>query len=248
MKAPNMADGDDDPLAEEYERNTLFEHISAGVLVVGLAAELVNAAIWFEGVKTIAEMCAVSLIVLGVAGEVWFGNRARIAGDKQMAEYRARLAEANARAEEANQKAQEAALELERLKTPRTISPEQGTQIVEAIRPFTGTPFDFSLSPDPEPLALMNQLADFLTEAGWDWRPVRQLITFNRPGKPNVAMHTGEGVHVLVASSRKAEWEPAILALANALITIGLERVVAHEADDGSADDEAIHIRIGIKP
>jgi hypothetical protein len=243
-----MADGDDDPFGKEYERNTRFEHICAGVLVVGLAAELVNAAIWFEGAKTVAEMFAVSLIVLGVAGEVWFGNRARVAGDKQMTQYRARVAEANARAEEANQKAQEAALELARLKTPRTISPEQRAQIVEAIRPFAGTPFDLSLSPNPEPLALMGQVEDVLMEAGWDWRPVRQLIAFNRPGKPAVAMHTGEGIQVLIASSKKAEWEPAVVALANALVVIGIERVVAHEADDGSADAEAIHIRIGIKP
>lgn len=106
----------------EYQRNTYLEHVSALVLLAGLALEIVNAAVWFEGPKTIAEIIAVLLIGLGVAGEVWFANRARLAGDKQLALYRARVAEANL-------KAQEAVLDLAKFRSPRSLSGEQVNHI-----------------------------------------------------------------------------------------------------------------------
>jgi hypothetical protein len=113
-----MSERGEDDFGEQYEVNSRRAHLSAYVLVAGLVLELVNAVVWYEGPKTLAEMAAVLLIVGGVWGEVFFGHKARIAGDTQLAQYEARTAEATARAEEAR-------LELARLTTPRVISDEQ---------------------------------------------------------------------------------------------------------------------------
>jgi hypothetical protein len=251
MKAPNMADGnDDDPLEQEYERNTLLEHICAGVLVVGLAAELVNAAIWFEGVKTIAEMFAISLIVLGVAGEVWFGNRARIAGDKQMAQYRARAAEAD-------QKAQEAALELARLTTPRIIPLGQHKEIADSLRAFAGTRFDTAVAlSDDEALTILEMIEAIVRAADWvqiDWREVPTIpgsmpIVLNRPGLPSIGNASIPGILIQFESDMQAALGPAATALATALVTAGVPaRVGPNFVTNTAANTTAIHIFVGRK-
>jgi len=79
-----------DDFGGEYERHTHRAHIAAYVLIAGLILELVNAAIWFHGPETIASIVAVLLIVAGVWGEVHFGHKARLASDKQLAQYEAR--------------------------------------------------------------------------------------------------------------------------------------------------------------
>jgi hypothetical protein len=220
----NNVDGD---LQSRYEFNSSWAERIAFLIIIGLPVEIAAVFIFqkpfWEGLSTIV---ANVLIVAGVWGELIFERRAKAAGDGI-------VAEAKARAAEANQKAQEAALELARLITPRVISPEQQRQLVEAVKPFAKTPFDVSIQPDPEPLALMEQICEALVEAGWDWRPVKK-ISLNRPGKPSVGMHTGQGVQVLVESTMMPEWEPAVLALANVLHRIGLETIASH-ADDGRA-------------
>jgi hypothetical protein len=94
-----MAEDEKGDLGGEYEVNSHRAHISAYVLIAGLILELANAIIWYRGPETLAEMAAVLLIVSGVWGEVFFANRARIAGDKQLAEYQTRTAEAQLEAE-----------------------------------------------------------------------------------------------------------------------------------------------------
>lgn len=128
----------------EYETNSHRAHLSAYVLIAGLVLELLIAFIWYRGSETLAEMVAVLLIVGGVWGEVFFGNKARIAGDKQLAQYEARTAEAN-------QKAQEAILELAALQAPRVLSREQRGRIVDKLKQFSGTEYDITVSDaDPE--------------------------------------------------------------------------------------------------
>jgi hypothetical protein len=61
------------------------------------------------------------------------------------------------------------------------------------LKPFEKTPFDFSLTPDPEPVSLMNQLSDVLTKAGWEWKAAAGTIVFQQTGKPNAGMSTLAG-------------------------------------------------------
>jgi hypothetical protein len=246
MKAPNMAGGnDDDPLAKEYERNTLLEHICAGVLVIGLAAELVNAVIWFEGAKTIAEMFAVSLIVLGVAGEVWFGNRARIAGDKQMVQDRARAAEAN-------QKAQEAALELFKFREPRAklLTPENCEKMLTALSPFAGTRFVVGHDNiDRETWDFLWGFEPILAKAGWvleDWIGGQVFGKNNWPGNHVYGLANAMNVSVELKPQDQTELGPAAEALAAALRMIGIDAIIAGPNNTHLAEGD-IQLLVGPK-
>jgi hypothetical protein len=82
-------------------------------------------------------------------------------------ELRRDTAAANERAASAEQRAAEANLELERLKTPRSLSPEQQGRIAETIKRFQGTPFVITVFNEPEVLDLMSQIESALASAGW---------------------------------------------------------------------------------
>jgi hypothetical protein len=236
-----MADGDDDPLAKEYERNTQLEHVFAGVLVVGLAIELINAAVWFEGVKTIAEMFAVSLIVLGVAGEVWFGNRARIAGDKQLAEYRVRIAEANL-------KALETQMELERLKAPRFLSEEQRVRITEKMRQFAGQEFSGAVTMGvSDALTLWRSIAAALRNAGWVIVSPSGLAVGDPPASIPTTARPGIGI-MTPANEHIGEVMPCAKALAEALAAEGVAAIESpFHGVAAETNPKAIRIEIGPK-
>jgi hypothetical protein len=187
-------------------------------------------------------------VAIGVAFEIKFGQMAGLRQNELRRRSDEKAVDANARAEEANRKAQEAALELAKLTTPRVISKEHMVYIIEAIRPFAGTPFVFFIQADPEPVRLMNQLSVALVAAGWNWRNSSQTIAFTQPGKPSVGMMTGTGIRLQFASSKTEEWQAPILALANALLAAGLEDIESHQIGDDSVPPTAIHIRIGRKP
>lgn len=74
-------------------------------------------------------------------------------------------AQGNERAAVANQKAAEATLSLEKLKTPRQLSPAQIASISSSLRRFSGAEFVFSIQTDPESIELMKQLSETLTDA-----------------------------------------------------------------------------------
>lgn len=160
--------------------------------------------------------------------------------EKETTEARAAIAEANARAAEAN-------LALAKLTTPRSISPEQEEKITETLKEFAGTPFDFAITPNPEPVSLMNRLAAILTGAGWDWKSVSEVIVFMQQGKPNVGMATLTGLKVQIDHSKLQEWEKPVVALTDALKAVGLD-AEAEQLINGIVNPNAIHIRIGIKP
>ena len=61
---------------------------------------------------------------------------------------------ANERAADAEKRAVEASRELERYKTSRTLSQEQQSQLTERLRRFEKTPFEFSVAPGSEAIAL----------------------------------------------------------------------------------------------
>ena len=167
----------------EYEVNSHRAHLSAYVLIAGLILELVNSIVWYRGSETLAGMVAVLLIVGGVWGEVFFANRARLAGDRQLAEYQARAAEAL-------QKAREAELELARLKAPRALTQEQRARIVGKLQQFSGTEYDITVSDvDPEILGFVFAVELVLSTSGWtelDWQGTGE--TFIRQGQPLICI------------------------------------------------------------
>jgi len=168
-------------------------------------------------------------------------RREKDASDKAIADAGARASEANARAAEAN-------LALARFKAPRSLTDEQQANMIEKLKPFVGVPFDFVVQ--PEPLALMTQLAKILESAGWKWTafPSTTGLAVKTAGKPDSGIiNFFVGLHVEFDDSRRLEWEIPVNTLLMLLNKAGIEakgtRVV-----DGSITPNAVHIIVGTKP
>jgi hypothetical protein len=155
-----MGEGDEDDFGSVYEANSHRAHLSAYVLVAGLVLELINAIIWYKGPETLAEMAAVLLIVSGVWGEIFFGHKARIAGDKQLAQYEARTAEAK---HETERLRNENLLLQERL-APRSLSNAQFDVLQTLKGKFTA--INIAAEVDGETGDFMLQICRALEAAG----------------------------------------------------------------------------------
>ncbi len=64
-------------LSKRYDHNLSRARIAGYVLLAGLFLEVVAGLIWFRGVESIASVIAITLVASGVAGEIFFENRAR---------------------------------------------------------------------------------------------------------------------------------------------------------------------------
>jgi hypothetical protein len=230
--------GERDP----YEWNTHLGHIAAYVLIGGLALELLNGWIWFHGVETAASMVAVLLIGGGVWGEVHFGNKARIEGDKVLAEYKARADEANARALEAK-------LALERIKTPRTLSAAQSASIADRVKAFEGTPFSLTVFNDQESLLFMDVVEAALSRGKWVLQSALGTGLSGRKLKGGqIVRHAPvDGCFVFFPKSKEAEWGPPAAALAKTLTDAG-HSTLADAVDVPENQENAIRVVIGKKP
>jgi hypothetical protein len=167
--------------------------------------------------------------------------------DEKIAELQVQGDESRKATAEANARVAEANLALAKLTTPRSLSPVDRSRLVEVLKEFAKTPFDFFITPDPEPVTLMDQLAELLTDAGWEWKSAGGMVVFQRTGKPNAGMMTGTGVAIQIDHSKLGDWEKAVLALGNGLAAAGIE-TRAEQLLDGIVDANAVHIRIGKKP
>jgi hypothetical protein len=163
-------------------------------------------------------------------------------------------AAATERAALAEQRAAEANLELARLKTPRSLSPDQQRRVASKLRPFAPTRFDVSvIVGDPEAIALLVQIAATLETAGWVWiewnHPTGPFMTvYSLAGKPNVGQEgASTSVRVEVHADHLPEFRAAASQLIAALTAEGIVVIDATAGDDVPNHD-AVHIRIGKKP
>lgn len=158
---------------------------------------------------------------------------------------------ANERAAEANARALEAQLALEKYKTPRSLSSEQQARITAKMKAFAGTPFDFLIQADPEPIGLMEQIGTALSASGLVWEPWRSGVygtpVFNPPGLPQTGIIATSGLMIQIDNSKAPQWGAAVVALKDALLAEGVE-AEARGITDGSDPPNAIHIYIGRKP
>jgi hypothetical protein len=157
------------------------------------------------------------------------------------AEAKKSVLAANEHAAESENRAAEARRELERHKTPRTLSREQQSQLAERLRRFDKTPFEFSVARASEAIALMGQLAMVLTESGWEWNVSSPLAFSNADGEGVVS-----GVQIQVDERKKQQWERPAIELREALKAAGIE-VTAEVVKAATDEPSAIHIRIGHK-
>jgi hypothetical protein len=63
----------------EADHNLRRARIAGYVLLTGLSLEVVSCIVWFHGVETLASLICVALVAGGVAGEIFFEYKARLA-------------------------------------------------------------------------------------------------------------------------------------------------------------------------
>ena len=162
-------------------------------------------------------------------------------------ELESEVATAEARAAQANAVASQAKLELEKLKAPRTITPDDQQKIVAVLKGFAGQHFAFSVFRDPESLALLRALHAILTSAGWH-RVSSQIgdIVVDAAGD-TAGTSTNEGVAAFVAPDNR-EAEPALLALSAALTAAGIPCRANRTDQLLDKTPKAIVINVGKKP
>jgi hypothetical protein len=166
---------------------------------------------------------------------------------------RAAIAGADERAKVAEQRAAEANLEIERLKTPRSISAEQQHRIADKLKTVASPPFSFVVMQEPDPLALMGEITATLTEAGW--KRVPYLLTSggmtygdeNTPSYGSIASLTG--LVVSFPEARQAEWEPPASTLSELRTSeSGIDATAEVMPSAVATGNDAVVIWIGRKP
>jgi hypothetical protein len=134
--------------------------------------------------------------------------------------------------------------------SPRTIGPASQRRVADAVKLFSGTPFDFSVELDAESVALMEDIGKALDASGWKRQAVAGGSGYVPPGQPAAGIVVLKGVEVQIAESRQPDWgtpgKPAAVllqALRNEGLTVFLKPVPDNYESAG-----AIHIKIGEKP
>jgi hypothetical protein len=147
----------------------------------------------------IAKLVAAFLVAAGVAIE--FGS------DWVARPYEKTIAAARGlELENARKTAVQAQLELARFSAPRSISEEQASSFIEALKAYRGTRYEVVTYPDiPEPASFAARISDLLASAGW--------VPIDRP---NWIMSPSAGVDVTVNKDGATSTDRAA---ASALVT-----------------------------
>jgi hypothetical protein len=239
-------------IASEYEKNAGRSEVFGYVLLAGLGVELVFAVIlskpWVDWISTILSDV---LIVVGVWGEIHFGQRARIAGDAAQVDAEARVAEANQKAAEAAEHAATAQRELMEFRARRSISPEAMEAIAESLKQFSVPGFDVCIgAADVETFGLMDQISLICLWAEWEWLdwPIFGGFVYTngkKLGTGNARLNVAIG-HRFDA---KEETKEAAKALATGLGEAGIAAydMLLTAGPPSERDANAVHIRIGRK-
>ena len=163
------------------------------------------------------------------------------------AELESQVAVAEARAAEANAVASQAQLELEKLKQPRTITPEDQEKIITALKTFAGQHFSFSVFSDPEALALVRVLDAMLKSAGWLRVPSQiGAIVVDVAGDTAGTSHNS-GVGAFIGPDN-LHAELALLTLSKALTDAGIPCQANRTEQLRNTSTKAIVINVGKKP
>jgi hypothetical protein len=136
-------------------------------------------------------------------------------------------------------------ISLETRLAQRAISTEE-EKIVEALKQFSGTPFDFSINPAPEPLTFANRVRAILKESGWKAIPAEGSIALGTGDDRSHIFISSIELGMEISNTKVAEWREPLAALQKALADAGFP-AKANIATDGSASDNAIHIYVGAK-
>jgi hypothetical protein len=231
------------------------------------ASALASAESWLSVIGT-AKLIAAFLVAIGVAiefGGDWVAKPfEKIIEDARRLEFAelhkqsddakletARLSKeadtARASIAAANARAAEAQLALEKLKTPRSLTPDQQSRIVSKIRKFAPQEYALAVGPGSEPSAFLAALDKVLSNANWVKVPPFGMITVQTAVGP-AASNSLSGVRIQVASSKEPELREAVVALLAALASENIEADAAQSPTEMTSRPTAIQIVVGIKP
>jgi len=154
------------------------------------------------------------------------------------------IASTNERAARAEEQAAKANLELEKLRTPRTIGSHDRAEIIEAIKEFSGTPYDLSAGTDSESVQFMKTMQSLLNDSGWKQLPFNGPIGITNTD-PLVGISLNSGINVEIAAVRVSRWSKAMDKLVGILKA---KHVVAAGIVSQTDDANAVHIMVGKKP
>lgn len=186
-------------------------------------------------------------------------RKTEIAAAKAFEEYKIEssraIAEANAVAELGKAQAAKATLELEKLRTPRTLNAEQKARILEKVKKYSGQTFDVAYATGfPESLNFMETIEGILLEAGWKVVPWEgATIILRRPNKPEAGIVVDKiGVVIHLSSPDKtpppANITESAKSLAEALKAEKVDVKTEYGPLIGNTNTGAVHMFVGTKP
>ena len=163
--------------------------------------------------------------------------------------------------------------EIHRVGGPRNLDRKQIDQIVAALKPFGGKPYDLTLPLRMEPGSVLdNQIIGLLKQAGWEFRPMKGDVP--KAPAPNPVFFSdmssirttteiqelakrGEtlvgvgrdviGVRILYDAAKAPDLVRAAFTLSNELKAVGINGEVGHAPTEHGMADDVIHIMIGSK-
>jgi len=192
-----------------------------------------------------------AMVAIGIVGEVGVGLRHWVLNRQlqtiQHIEDQAHeqnIAEANVRAAKAQEEAAKANLELEKIKAPRTISPQEQTEIITALKPFSGTPYELLVGTDSESTNFMKIIQSILNHAGWV-----QVATVGigvAGSNPLIGITLNSGVYIEIDASKLPVWQAAISKLVELLKAKNI--TAQGNAARTGVDPNSVHVHIGKKP
>ncbi len=159
-------------------------------------------------------------------------------------------ATANEGAEIARREAAEARLQLERLKSPRTLGPDRQAFVAAAVTAFKGQRYFAAITQGADDgIAFWESLYAALDKAGWVYVPLP-------PGSPGmgtplagVPIAAMPGVEIRFDPAERIKLESAALALGNALHVDGMvvAATVNPQTNPNDSDRDALLIVIGAR-
>lgn len=168
---------------------------------------------------------------------------------EQAAKAESHLADALRQADDANKSALESKVALERLRTPRTLDLAQQHKIAAKLKEFSGQVFDLAVDVGPESEALLNQIDDALTAAGWTgitWSGGDILLS--RTGRFGVGIVAMTGVVIQMHPEKVSDFSRVAVALQNALLVEGIDAKAQAGLGVLNRNANALHIIVGRKP
>jgi hypothetical protein len=142
--------------------------IAGIILGIGITGEINTndrLPIFFRRIKAFELLVLIGVMgeLLGDGGVFLFSERLQERSDSRLRSTTERLIKAEALSISTG------TLLLRTVKesAPRTLTIEQQARIVSKIKPFSNTPFDLSVDPEPEALALLDIVDSILVSSGW---------------------------------------------------------------------------------